>query len=124
MQIIESRDAPIFDLPGTRFVGLASPSRGARENAVWRLTVAPGTRSVRHRLTREEIFVVLAGAVDVIEGDRRRRLAAGDALVVPAGTEFGIENPYDEAFEAVAVLPVGGEARIGDEPAFTPPWAA
>jgi hypothetical protein len=42
---------------------------------------------------------------------------------VPAGQTFDLANPYDEPFEAVAVMPVGGRATIpGDEP-FVPPWA-
>ncbi|HZG96389.1 MAG TPA: hypothetical protein VEZ46_16960 [Mycobacteriales bacterium] len=45
-----------------------------------------------------------------------------DALVVPAGTELCLSTGEQE-FEAVAVLPVGARARIGDGEPFTPRWA-
>lgn len=123
MPMIRSALAPAFHLPGVTFHGLAAPSRGSQENAVWRLVMAPGVEPVPHRLTREEIFVALSGkAVAAIDGEPHA-LAAGDSLVVPAGTEFSLSNIGAEAFEAVVVLPVGGEAIMADGARFTPPWA-
>jgi mannose-6-phosphate isomerase-like protein (cupin superfamily) len=122
--MIHGAEAPQFTLPGVTFIGLASPSRGAKENAVWRLIMAPGVAPLPHRLTREEIFVATAGsAVATIAGEFHA-LAAGDSIVVPAGTEFALATPGGEAFEAVVILPVGGQAMMGDEAPFTPPWAA
>jgi mannose-6-phosphate isomerase-like protein (cupin superfamily) len=51
-------------------------------------------------------------------------VVAGDSLVVPAGAAFSLSNPGASVFEAVVVLPVGGQAVVGDEAPFTPPWAA
>jgi mannose-6-phosphate isomerase-like protein (cupin superfamily) len=124
MSIIAGADAPQFTLPGVTFVGLASPSRGARENAVWRLIMQPGVRPMPHRLTREEIFVATAGSAVATIGGEPHALRAGDGLVVPAGTEFSLATPAGESFEAVVILPVGGQAMIGGEAPFTPPWAA
>lgn len=124
MPFIAATDAPVFALPGVTFTGLASPSRGSRENAAWRISMAPGTEPHPHKLTREEIFVAISGRAVAMVGSTRHALTAGCALVVPADTEFALSNPHDEAFEAVAVLPVGGMARLGNEAAFVPPWAA
>ena len=123
MPVIPASDAPSFDIPGVRFTGLASPSRGARETAVWRLAMAPATEPLTHRLTREEIFVAIAGKARFRIGADEFDVAAGGAVIVPADTDFSLSNPHDEPFEAVAVLPVGGRAKIGDAPPFTPPWA-
>jgi len=124
MPIIAGAEAPQFTLPGITFVGLASPSRGSRENAVWRLIMQPGVTPTPHRLTREEIFVATAGeAIAAIAGETHR-LRAGDSVVVPAGIEFSLANLGAAPFEAIVVLPVGGQAAIGDEAPFTPPWAA
>jgi len=123
MPMIRGASAPAFTLPGVTFHGLASPSRGAQENAVWRLVMAPGVEPVPHRLTREEIFVALSGAAVAAVDGERHALAAGDSLVVPAGAEFSLSNPGSESFEAVVVLPVGGEAIMADGARFTPPWA-
>ena len=124
MPMIAGAEAPQFTLPGVTFIGLAAPSRGAKENAVWRLIMAPGVAPLPHRLTREEIFVATAGTAVATMAGQPHPLTAGDSIVVPAGTEFALATPGDESFEAVVILPVGGQAVIGDEPPFTPPWAA
>ncbi len=124
MPLITPSDAPVFTLPGVTFTGLASPSRGARETAAWRLSMAPGTAPHVHRLTREEIFIALSGQAEARVGDALHALTPGCALVVPPHTDFSLSNPHALPFEAVAVLPVGGQALVGDTPAFVPPWAA
>jgi mannose-6-phosphate isomerase-like protein (cupin superfamily) len=123
MPVIPASAAPSFDIPGVRFTGLAAPSRGARETAVWRLSMAPATEPLTHRLTREEVFVALAGRGRFRIGAEEMDVAAGGAVIVPADTDFSLSNPHDKPFEAVVALPVGGCARIGDAPPFTPPWA-
>lgn len=123
MPLITAADARSFALPGLTVLGLASPSRGARETAVWRLTLTPGAPGATHSVDREEVFVAVAGAAQATVGGLEARLEAGEALVVPPGVEFSLANPYDEDFEAVVALPVGGQARMpGGEP-FVPPWA-
>ncbi len=124
MSLLSRADAPIFDLPGVRFTTLSSPSRGARENALWEVSVEPGTRGSPHRLTREETFVALDGSAIVEIDGQRHELSAGNALVVEAGRTLALSNAGPRAFRALAVFPVGGQAVIGDGPAFTPPWAA
>src|SRR5262245_13320097 len=121
MSCIAPQEAVIFTLPGIEFAGLAAPSRGARETAAWRIRVAAGTPSTPHRLTREEILVATAGRARATIGGAEHDLVAGGAVIVPAETEFGLANPHDQPFEAVAILPVGGQARIGEQPPFTPP---
>jgi len=122
MPIISGATAPTFALEGVSFTGLAAPSRGSSETSVWRVTIAPNTPGAAHHVDREEIFVGVSGrAVVTLDADRHD-LHAGDALVVPAGTEFALANESDQPFEAVCALPVGGQATMpGGEP-FSPPW--
>ena len=124
MPMIAGPTAPRFTLPGVTFVGLAAPSRGSQENAVWRVIMEPSTAPVPHRLTREEIFVATAGMASASIAGESYTLFPGDSLVVPAGAEFSLGNPGDQPFEAIVVLPVGGQAMMDDEQPFTPPWAA
>jgi len=123
MSHIAPEDAVAFSVAGVAFAGLASPSRGARETSAWRLRMEPGTPPTPHRLTREEILVAIAGRARAAIGGAEKDLVAGGAVIVPAETDFALSNPYDEPFEAVAILPVGGQARIGGDAPFTPPWA-
>jgi quercetin dioxygenase-like cupin family protein len=124
MTLIKSKDAAVFNLPGVTFAGLASPSRGSTVNSAWRVTIAPNTPGGTHRLTREEIIVCISGSANATIGKDHHTVCEGDAIVVPADTDFALGNPNGNAFEAIAILPVGGQAIIGTDPAFTPPWAA
>lgn len=120
--LIVGANAPTFDLPGIQFRGLAAPSRGAAESAVWVVSIAPGTPGVPHQLTREEVLVAIEGRARASVAGIQYELEAGDGLVVPPATDFVLENPYEAPFRAVAVLPVGGGAIVGDD-TFIPPWA-
>jgi mannose-6-phosphate isomerase-like protein (cupin superfamily) len=123
MTVISCTSAPTFEQGGTSVVGLASPSRGSREVAAWRLTLAPGARSPEHALTHEEVFVALAGrAVATIAGIRHD-IGPGDALVVSPDQPFTLANEQSTPFEAVACMRCGGQARVGDE-SVPIPWAA
>lgn len=123
MPLIKSADAFHFENDHASFVGLAAPSRGSTENSAWRLTIKPGTDAPPHSLDREEIFIALSGAMNVRMDDETFTVAAGDALVVPAHQLFAMSNPHAEPFEAVVVLPVGGQGLIPGQPPIIAPWA-
>jgi quercetin dioxygenase-like cupin family protein len=123
MPFVSRTDSTQFQLPGVVFHSLASPSRGATENAVWRFSLAPNHVGVAHQLTREETIVPTAGCAVVTLDGVSHELSVGCALIVPADVDFALSNPHDMPFEAVAVLPIGGRARMGSAPPFTPPWA-
>src|SRR3954451_19515343 len=59
--VIPAPSAPTHELAGARFTSLATPSRGSSDTSVWLVEIAPGTAGRPHQLTREEVFVVLAG---------------------------------------------------------------
>ena len=123
MPVIAAPEDATHTLGSTRFTSLATPSRGSRETAVWRVDIAPGTPAIPHSLTREEVFVVLDGEVAVeIDGVCESALA-GDAIVVPAGVEFALSNDSARPLRLLCCLPVGGQGRIAGGDPFTPPWA-
>lgn len=124
--LIRSEEAPVFEIPnapGVKFTGLASPKRGSKDTSAWRVSVAPGTPGTPHSVTREEIFVAIRGEALFTIAGKRHTLAAGGAIVVPAGTEFSLANESAVEFEAVVVFPVGGQAVMPGGATFTPPWA-
>lgn len=118
-----SAGAPVFKIPGATFTGLAAPSRGSRENAAWRVALDPGTPPKPHQLSREEILIATAGSASASLDGGEIQLNAGDALIVPAFTDFSLSNPNETAFEAIAVLPVGARAMIEGGDPFLPPWS-
>jgi len=120
--LVAAGDAPTYAMHHVTFTALAAPSRGASESAVWIVTIPPGVDPTPHSLTREEVFIGLGGRALATLGGKTYELHEGCGFVVPADTEFSLANPFDEPFRAVVVLPVGGQARIG-ETTFTPPWA-
>lgn len=123
MPFIAHQDAPVFDMHNARFLGLASPARGARETAAWIVTLAPASTGATHQLTREEVFVALEGKASATVGDATYELTPHSALIVPADTPFSISNPHSAPFRAVAILPVGAQASVAGGAPFTPPWA-
>jgi mannose-6-phosphate isomerase-like protein (cupin superfamily) len=123
MTVVTGATAPVFEMNGTRFTGLASPLRGASETGAWRIAMAAATPPFFHRMTREEILVATAGGARLHIGGVERDVAAGDCVIVPADTEFAISNPHATPFEAVVILPVGGTGVVAGE-YFDPPWAA
>ena len=123
MPVISASSAPKFELPNVTFTGLASPQRGSKENSVWRFTIAPKAPGLPHQLTMEEIIIALSGSAIAEIGKEQHRLSEGDAIIVPAKTNFSLTNESDQPFEGIAVLPVGGQAVIGSDAPFTPPWA-
>jgi mannose-6-phosphate isomerase-like protein (cupin superfamily) len=121
MAVITASEAPKFDAGGATIIGLASPSRGSADTAVWRVRFDSVAPSPPHALSREEIFIVLEGAITARFRDREETATAGGALVVAPGEEFTLVAPEAPA-EALCVMRVGGQA-VSDGIAFTPPWA-
>jgi mannose-6-phosphate isomerase-like protein (cupin superfamily) len=123
MPVIHSAQAEQFEMPNVTFKGLAAPSRGAKENCTWHFTLAPKSPGLLHQITREEIMIALSGTAVAEIGGERHVIGKGDAIIIPAHTDFKLSNESADAFEGIAVLPVGAQALIGSEAPFTPPWA-
>ena len=123
MPVIAAPASATHELPGTRFTALVGPRLGARDLSVWRVELTPGTRPTPHHVTREEVFVILAGRARVTLGGVQSEAGAGDAVLVPARMPFTIECAGEAPLSALCCLPIGGQAVLpGGEP-FTPPWA-
>ena len=126
MPLIRHADAPVFKLPnapGVTFTGLVSPKRGSQDVSTWHVRIEGGTPGAPHSVTREEVFVAIAGEALFTIAGKEHRVSTGDAIVVPPHTPFSLANPGPDPFEAVVVFPVGGQAVVEGVPPFTPPWA-
>jgi quercetin dioxygenase-like cupin family protein len=124
MTVLPATAAPRYELGGVTFTGLAAPSRGSSENAVWRIRIPTADPGRPHRLDHEEIIVALAGrAVATLDGEEHD-VNTGDTVIVRAGTAFALRAADGDGFEGLAILAAGATACFpGGEP-FTPPWCA
>ena len=122
MPIIHAPDTATHDIGTARFTSLATPSRGCSETAVWQVEIGVDAPATPHSLTKEEVFVVLDGTASVRIGTVEGIAGTGDAIVVPADTEFELSNGGDVPLRLLCCFPVGGQARLGGA-TFTPPWA-
>ena len=72
-----------------------------------------------HSLTREEVFVVLAGTASATLDGVMAEALAGDAIVAPPDVAFSLANGGDEPLRLLCCLPVGGQARTAEGGTFT-----
>ncbi len=100
MPIVRESDAVAHRLHGATFHSFAAPARGATELCAWRLEVAPGTVGAAHRVSREEVLLLLGGVLTVTLDDVTTRVAAGDVVVVPAGSRLRVDNTGAEPARA------------------------
>jgi quercetin dioxygenase-like cupin family protein len=122
MPIVRTADAVTHRLHGSTFTSYVSPAAGSTQLCGWRLDVAPGTAGVAHRVSREEILVLLAGNLTITLDGEAGALAAGDALLVPAGARLRVDNPADVPATAWVTTSVGLTAELPDGSWISPPW--
>jgi quercetin dioxygenase-like cupin family protein len=112
------------ETPGGNFgSGLATPSRGAAEVSVIRQRQRPGGTNPPHTHDREEVTVVLAGAVTVEVAGVPHPVGPGDAVIVPAGTPHRVENAGADAAEWLLVAPAGVRFFHATGEEGSPPWS-
>ena len=70
-----------------------------------RAVIAPGGRSIRHHLEgATEVYYLLSGEGTMHIGAESRRVAAGDAVLIPAGAVQFLENTGSAALEFLAIV--------------------
>ena len=116
------RDAVTHELHGATFHSYVAPAKGSRELCAWRLEVAGGTAGVEHRVSREEVVLLLSGELTVTVDGAPGSVRAGDVVFVPAGAAFRIDNTSAEPATAWVTTSVGLRATLPDGSAISPPW--
>lgn len=122
MPVIRTRDAVEHRLHGSTFHSFAAPAGGSRELCAWRLEVAAGTEGVAHRVTREEIFLLLGGELTVTLDGVTSCVGPGEVVLVPAGAELKADNRTAATATAWVTTSVGLEATLPDGSRISPPW--
>jgi mannose-6-phosphate isomerase-like protein (cupin superfamily) len=122
MPVVRAADAVAHHLHGSTFTSYAAPATGSTELCAWRLDVAAGTAGVAHRVTREEVFLLLDGAITATLNGTSALMTAGDVLVVPAGAELRVDNDSAVPASAWVTTSVGLQAELPDGSRISPPW--
>lgn len=124
MPIYRGAEAVVHRMHGSVFHAFASPSTGSEELCAWRVEIASGVTGMPHRVGRDEILMLSASELSVSLDGVTGRVAAGDVLVVPSGTEFRIDNNGPVTAEAWVTTSAGFEATLPDGTTLTPPWVS
>ncbi|SDZ03348.1 Cupin domain-containing protein [Amycolatopsis xylanica] len=123
MSLVTLSEAPAIDNNnGFVFRPLAVPSRGSTELAIWQLEVAPGAKSERHTVSKEEVFLLRAGSISIEVGDEAHSPAVGDAVILPPETPLLLSNPGDEPAVLTVCTSRGIEGKLNGM-VIAPPWA-
>lgn len=122
MPVIHADQAAVHTMHGTSFTAYASPQRGSRELCAWHIEIPGHTTGVRHHVSREEVLYVLSGTIQASVDGRAEQAAAGDVILVPAGAQFGVDNPADGPATAWVTTSVGFRGILPDGSWIAPPW--
>lgn len=122
MPVIREEDAVRHEVHGSVFQSFAAPARGSRELCAWRLEVPPHSAGTAHRVSREEVFLVLSGSLDVTLDGVTAAVAPGEVALVPAGGEVRVDNVTDEPATMWVTTSAGLLATMADGTEFAPPW--
>ncbi|MER5885395.1 VOC family protein [Streptomyces sp. NPDC001941] len=121
-RVITTSDEHVTETPNARMTGLAAPSRGSTELSTWTVAMREGQTGPEHAISREQVWTVTVGALEVTCGGRTELVAAGRTLVLPPDLVRRIHAPQDA--EAHVAMRADGVASVpGAEGTRVIPWA-
>ncbi|MFD7258503.1 cupin [Streptomyces sp. NPDC059874] len=110
--------------PNATMTGLAAPSRGSSELSTWRVDMAAGITGPEHSVSREQVWTLTVGSLEVIwdGGARTEKVTEGQTLVLPPDVMRRIHSA--EAFQAYVAMRADGVVTVpGEEGTRALPWA-
>jgi len=122
MPLVTAAQAVVHETPNAVMTTVASPSLGAAQLAAWELHMRPGQRGPQHTTDAEQVWVVLAGAVEIELDGERLVAGAGDTAIVPAGAVRTVAAP--DGVRALVATTGGALVRTVDGGERPLPWAA
>lgn len=112
----------VTESPNARMTGLAAPSRGSTELSTWTVAMEAGQTGPEHVISREQVWTVTAGVLDVTCDGRTEKISAGQTFVLPPDVLRQIHAP--QAAEAHVAMRADGVASVpGTEGTRILPWA-
>ncbi|WP_301368061.1 cupin domain-containing protein [Streptomyces xanthophaeus] len=108
--------------PNATMTGFAAPSRGSSELSSWHVAMPAGSTGPEHSVSREQVWILTAGSLEVTCAGRTEKAAAGQTLLLPPDTLRRIHAA--ETFEACVVMRADGVVSVpGEEGTRVLPWA-
>jgi len=124
MPHLTTTSARTFHLHGVTFTSFSASASGAAQLGAWRADFAPRTAGQPHRMSCEEVLLVLSGSLDIEIDDERFTAQTGDAVLVPVGARFRAGNSGADPARAWVTTRLGMRATMDDSgETLTPPWA-
>jgi quercetin dioxygenase-like cupin family protein len=120
---VRNEEAKTHQLHGVTFVEFANPSTGSKQICTWRGEVPAGSVGVPHTVNHEEVLYLLTGTLRFSIDGEVADLVAGDAAILPAGSQLNLENVSAAPAEILTSTIVGLEAVLADGTKLSPPWA-
>ncbi|NGO77222.1 cupin domain-containing protein [Streptomyces sp. YC504] len=122
IHVISPTDENVTESPGARMTGLAAPSRGSTELSTWTVVMKAGQSGPEHAISREQVWTVTAGALEVTCDGSTEKVMAGQTFILPPGAVRRINAP--QAAEALVAMRSDGVASVpGTEDTRALPWA-
>ncbi|MCX5377772.1 cupin domain-containing protein [Streptomyces sp. NBC_00091] len=108
--------------PNATMTGLAAPSRGSSELSTWHVSMPAGITGPEHSVSREQVWTLTAGSLEVTCEGRTEQVAAGQTFVLPPDVLRHVRSA--EAFEAYVAMRADGVVSVpGTEGTRVLPWA-
>ncbi|MGW7613843.1 cupin domain-containing protein [Streptomyces sp. NPDC054766] len=102
--------------------GLAAPSRGSSELSTWTVAMEAGQTGPEHSISREQVWAVTTGVLQVTCAGRTEKITAEQTFVPPPDVLRQVHAP--QAAEAHVAMRADGMASVpGTEGTRTLPWA-
>ncbi|MEV7612896.1 cupin domain-containing protein [Streptomyces sp. NPDC089799] len=123
MRVITTTPEHVTVSPNATMTGLAAPSRGSAELSTWHVDMAAGATGPDHSVSREQVWTVTAGSLEITwDGGRTEEVTAGQTMVLPPDVVRRITAV--ESFQAYVAMRADGVASVpGTEGTRVLPWA-
>ena len=122
MPVVPAGAAVVQAMHVSSFHSYVAPSCGSAQLCAWRVDLSAGQAGAAHRVSHEEVFLVLEGSPTLDLDGARHDLEPGAVVFVPAGATLRLGCPGPEGASLWVTAPVGLTATTGDGRGITPPW--
>ncbi|GAA3089761.1 hypothetical protein GCM10020254_38440 [Streptomyces goshikiensis] len=93
MRVISVSPDSVTTTPNATMTGLAAPSRGSSELSTWTVDMPAEATGPEHSVSREQVWTVTTGTLEVTCDGRTERVTTGQTLVLPPDVPRTISAP-------------------------------